>query len=41
MDSFTINQQIDELGYIIIGDLSDEELAELFETMINQGQENQ
>lgn len=36
MDLFTINQQIEELGYIIISEMSDAELAELFEVMINQ-----
>lgn len=36
MDPFTVNQQIEERGYIIISDLSDEELAELFEVMTTQ-----
>jgi hypothetical protein len=36
MDPFIVNQQIEEQGYIIISDLSDEELAELFEEMIKQ-----
>jgi len=40
MDAFTVNQQIDELGYIIITDLSDEELAELFEAMVYQEAES-
>jgi hypothetical protein len=36
MDPFTVNQQIEELGYIIISDLSDDELAELFAIMEDQ-----
>lgn len=36
MDPFTVNQQIEEKGYIIISDLSDDELAELFAIMEDQ-----
>lgn len=36
MDPFTVNQQIEEKGYIIISDLSDDELAELFAIMQDQ-----
>lgn len=33
MDHFAINQQIEELGYVIISDLSEAELTELLESM--------
>ena len=36
MDAFTVNQQIEEKGYIIISDLSDDELTELFAIMQDQ-----
>lgn len=36
MDPFTINQQIEEKGYIIISDMDDAELAELFAIMEDQ-----
>lgn len=40
MDAFTVNQQIEELGYVDITDLSDDELAELFEAMVYQEAES-
>lgn len=36
MDAFTVNQQIEEKGYIIISDMDDAELAELFAIMEDQ-----
>jgi hypothetical protein len=37
---FDLKQQIEEQGYIIISDMSDDELAELFQVMINDEEES-
>ena len=38
MDAFTVNQQIEELGYVDITDLSEEELNDLIQSMIEDSE---
>jgi hypothetical protein len=39
MDPFTVNKQIEEIGYFVITDLSEEELSELLAMMAEQDTE--
>jgi hypothetical protein len=38
MDPFIINQQIEELGYVDITDLSDDDITDLIQSMIEDSE---